>query len=543
MTQGYELKEVWGERRRLLQGFSRYGYVPQTALADLIDNSLAAGATEVRIEINELVDGSYQVLIVDNGKGMTATKLESAIAFGSPKDIQDSQLSKFGFGMKTASLEVSPDGFSILTRSQESGEVCAASLLESDQQGIGAPTVRFWEKDAINPTWLANLNALAGSNGSGTVVIWENADLKAADHYKKVLNEPREQFRRRIENRISQYLGMVFHRWIEGTTKDGYQTKIVFQGVEVQAWNPLLPEYLDESQVEPIEPFTVRGDDGEQVELTLAAWVMKKGVPKQIAERVARKNNAYQGVYLYRMDRIINNPTWFNIRSSKRDPLNGLRFSLELSPQIDDKVHLDVRKSSVDLPDDILDAITPSIENYMKIEEKRANTGKKDLNKTQTPAGALERAANRYTDLDKVAPTVRPERQSKTEVLTTNQDGVQLPLHLKELPTSLNAKHTVHLVSAAETSGLLWEPRTARDLSLQLLLNQDHDFYQKVILPSSEAAYEGFISLLIAFSRAELATQYSEFKRQFDHMRRHMSDSLEYMFEDVDVPDLSGDYE
>ena len=543
MSNEYKLKEVWGERRRLLQGFSRYGYTPQTALADLIDNSLAAGATVVKIEINELVDGTYQVFIVDNGKGMTAAKLESAIAFGSPKDIQDSQLSKFGFGMKTASLEVSPDGFSILTRSKETSDVAAASLLESDQEGVGAPTVRFWEEEFIDETWLATLNALVGPDGSGTLVVWENADLKAADHYKKEIIESREQFRKRIENRISQYLGMVFHRWIEGTAAGGRQTKIVFQGVEIQAWNPLLPAFLDESQVKPIQPFYVEGDGGDLVELTLTAWVMKKGVPKQIAQNDARKNNAYQGVYLYRMDRIINNPTWFNIRSSKRDPLNGLRFALELSPKLDDRVHLDVKKSSVDLPDEIIKAIEPAIEWYMAEEEKRAHTGKKELNKTQTPAEALEGASSRYADLEKKAPSVRPERISSTEVITTNQDGMQLPLYIRELPASIKSHISVHLVSAAETKDLLWEPFTDRDLSLHVLVNQDHDFYQKIILASPEETYEGFLALLLAFSRAELATQHSEFKRQFDHMRRHMSESLEEMFDDVDVPNLTGEYE
>jgi hypothetical protein len=59
------------------------------------------------------------------------------------------------------------------------------------------------------------------------------------------------------------------------------------------------------------------------------------------------------------------------------------------------------------------------------------------------------------------------------------------------------------------------------------------------MLPAGQEAYEGFVWLLIAFSRAELATQYSDFKMQFSHMRRHMSETLEAYSEELEMPDLS----
>jgi hypothetical protein len=538
MNSEYELIEVFGEKRRLLQGMSRYGYTPQTALADLIDNSLAAGATEVKIELVEQIDNSFKVFIGDNGKGMTKARLQLALGFGSPKEIQDSDLSKFGFGMKTASLEISPSGFSVLTRSRDTGKTSAASLLDEDQEGEGVPLSRFWTPEATDRTWTEFLNALVGTDGSGTVVIWEDADLKPADFFRVDIGS-QEQYRKRIENRIIQYLGMVFHRWIEGTAEGNTRkARIVFDGVEVEPWNPLLPEYLDSEQVDEIPPFHVTGDDGEEVEVRLTPWVMKKGVPKPVAENLARKNNRYQGIYVYRMDRIINDPSWFTIRPNKRDPLNGLRFSLELEPRLDETCHLDVKKSTVELSNEIRTKIEPYIEQYISQEEKRAHVNRKEKNKQLTPKEALDLVAKKYGDLDKRAPTVRPERQSRTEVLTTNQEGEVRPLYLRELPLTYNSKQTVHLVPAAETGSLLWEPRTARDQTLQLLINEDHDFYQKVILPATPESYEGFLSFLIAFSRAELATQYSEFKLQFAHMRRHMSETLEFLVEDLELPNL-----
>jgi hypothetical protein len=537
MEEMFDIVELHGERSRIWQGYSRYGYTPQTALADIIDNSLGAGATVVKIDISEQADGSNKVYITDNGDGMTPERFKVALAPGSPEDIQNSRLSKFGFGMKTASLEVSPEGFSVLTRSKNGGQLSAASLLREHQVGKGSIQAAIHRKPESNTTWLRYLESAAGPGGSGTVMIWENADLKKADRYKEEYGTE-DQTKKRVENRIARYLGMVFHRWIEGNNEQNRVVRIIFQGVDIEPWNPLDPKYLDRDQVSEIPPFIVSDDNGEETVVTLEPWVIDKSLSKKEAEEQARKGNKHQGIYVYRMDRIINNPQWFDLKSNKRDPLNGLRFALDISPNLDDTIHLDVKKSHIDLPDELLSQISPYVDIYIKSEEARAHKNKAEGNKTKTPLSALEAAAKKLNELEKTAPTVRPERQSNTEVITTNQDGQRLPLHMKELPSNLRGENLIHLVPASETSGYLWEPRTARDLSLQVLINEDHDFYQKVMLASTPEAYQGFVWMIAAFSKAELATQYSNFKLQFSHMRRHMSETLESYAADLEMPDL-----
>ena len=534
----FELIELRGERRRQFQGMSRYGYTPQTALADLIDNSLSAGATEISVDIREQIDGSEKVFISDNGKGISPERLPVAMAIGAPEEIQNSRLSKFGFGLKTASLEISPDGFSIVSRSAESGELVAASLFEEDQEGSGGIQARIWDADSIDPAWIRYLESVAGQDGHGTTVIWENADLKEADR-RGGRRGSEEQTKARIKNRIASYLGMVFHRWIEGNTANGQKATIKFQGEELVPWNPLLSEYLDPDQVDPIDPFTAINDDDEEIELSLTAWVMRKGVPKTEATDKAKKTARFQGIYLYRMDRIINEPSWLGISETKRNPLNGLRFALELDPSLDDSIHLDVKKSHVEHTDEIMEAITPIVSAYIDQEEARAHTGQSKANKTTTPLEVLAATSEKYKEIDKVAPSVRPARTSDTEVITTNERGQKLPLHLKELPDTLKSEATIHLVQAHEIAGQLWEPRTARDLSLQVLINTDHDFYQKVMLPASNEAFQGFIWMMLAFSRAELANQYSEFKLQFNHMRMHMTNTLDIYAHDLELPVLA----
>ena len=81
------------------------GYSVENAIADLIDNSLAAKSTLIYVDIVFDKDKSY-IRIEDNGTGMNRTRLHEALTFGKkPKDVRDpNDLGRFGMGLKTASL-------------------------------------------------------------------------------------------------------------------------------------------------------------------------------------------------------------------------------------------------------------------------------------------------------------------------------------------------------------------------------------------------------------------------------------------------------
>ena len=81
------------------------GYTTPAAVADLIDNSISAEATEISIEFFSGEDG--YVSILDNGKGMNYTELQNAMKYGSGDpnvERSSTDLGRFGLGLKTASL-------------------------------------------------------------------------------------------------------------------------------------------------------------------------------------------------------------------------------------------------------------------------------------------------------------------------------------------------------------------------------------------------------------------------------------------------------
>src|SRR5690606_1751368 len=91
-------------------------------------------------------------------------------------------------------------------------------------------------------------------DGPGTVVTWEHLD--------RVLPESRPDggwARRRLENladRSRDYLGMVFHRFLEGTATREEALSLTVHGAKARAWNPFAP--LEENRVElPFHMFEV----------------------------------------------------------------------------------------------------------------------------------------------------------------------------------------------------------------------------------------------------------------------------------------------
>ncbi len=90
----------------MLESLRGLGYVPATAIADLIDNSVAANANQVAIHLEWAGNESW-VRIVDDGEGMDDAALEAGMRLGARDPRAErtaSDLGRFGLGLKTASF-------------------------------------------------------------------------------------------------------------------------------------------------------------------------------------------------------------------------------------------------------------------------------------------------------------------------------------------------------------------------------------------------------------------------------------------------------
>ena len=88
---------------RLTESLRDIGYDFPAAVADIVDNSVMAGASNVDVQIEFDGEDSY-VAISDDGEGMTSNGLVEALRYGSRRPYGRSDLGRYGLGLKTASL-------------------------------------------------------------------------------------------------------------------------------------------------------------------------------------------------------------------------------------------------------------------------------------------------------------------------------------------------------------------------------------------------------------------------------------------------------
>ena len=101
-----QVKTIIPPAASLIKGIRAIGYSFSTAVADIIDNSITAEATEIKIYFDPLDDIPY-FLIFDNGYGMNRSELENAMLFGSNREGKidcEQDLGRFGLGLKSVSL-------------------------------------------------------------------------------------------------------------------------------------------------------------------------------------------------------------------------------------------------------------------------------------------------------------------------------------------------------------------------------------------------------------------------------------------------------
>ncbi len=133
-TKGVE--SILPDPERTKEAFSRIGYSLEEAIADLVDNSVDAGATDVLVRLLYDRKNIRRVFVVDNGRGMSEETLRRAMQFGSTLRHKRNDLGKYGIGLKSASLSQC-DQFSVLRRMGAQASELARQFAEiGDQQPI-----------------------------------------------------------------------------------------------------------------------------------------------------------------------------------------------------------------------------------------------------------------------------------------------------------------------------------------------------------------------------------------------------------------------
>jgi hypothetical protein len=328
---------------RLTGSLRDIGYDFPTAVADIVDNSVAAGATRVEVMI-EFDGPDSRVFIADDGRGMTPAALLEGLRLGTRRTYDTGELGRYGLGLKTASLSQCRS-VAVISRSTPNVVRTSARVLDLD-------IVEEWDEwVVVDPgsdpdvararQWLAE--------GTGTVVLWRSLD--------RVLPEKRPDggwARRRLDAlaaKTAEHLGIVFHRYLEGV--DARSPLVVtVNGQKVLPWNPFAPDEQETAELAAQRFEITIGDESGHVGLRRFVLPSRDrfSTPAEFERMSGPLNwNRQQGLYVYRADRLVQWGGWNGIRGID-EHTKLARAALDFGTDLDAAFNINVAKMRVSLP-------------------------------------------------------------------------------------------------------------------------------------------------------------------------------------------------
>ena len=322
----------------LVDSMRSLGYSFEDAIADLVDNSVSAKAKNIDIFQKPSENDDPELIIIDDGEGMSEGELIEALRFGSrsPNDVRESDdLGRFGLGMKTASLSQ-----------------CRQLIVASKKRGSAKIYCASWDLDVIRDTndWsviqyddeeisrLPEIKKLEEAT-TGTYVLLRNFD-RLAESSNSIENAMME-----CVARTEEHLALVFHRIM---SEDGVRISINYRKIE--PLDPFLEGHRGTQKLQ-LERIKI---DGEEITAQPFILPHMNNLSREDLKKVGGKDDlrANQGFYIYRCKRLIIWGTWFRLENKRE--LNKLaRVRVDIPNSLDSIWSIDVKKSTATIPQKI----------------------------------------------------------------------------------------------------------------------------------------------------------------------------------------------
>lgn len=322
----YQTTPAVPEASSMIETFRAIGYNIETAIADIVDNSISALAKNIWINF-EWKGSDTCLSIKDDGIGMSNDELIQAMRPGSRNPLGDrssKDLGRFGLGLKTASFSQCRR-LSVISRKEESATVFWTWDLDYVRDSGAWDIIKYLpEGDFEN-----QLNTFK----SGTVVIWNDID-RLVKNIRRDDNKALDKFLLIMEL-VKKHLSMVFHRFIESG-----KVKIFFQHRLIPAWSPFLTSEAA-TQGFPEEPLL----NGR---VTVKGYVLphksKLTEEKFLVAAGPKGWNGQQGFYVYRNERLLVAGDWLSM-FRKEEHYKLARIEINLPNSLDAEWQIDIKKS------------------------------------------------------------------------------------------------------------------------------------------------------------------------------------------------------
>lgn len=546
-----EHKVVEPDTARVVDGFRDTGYSFEASIADLIDNSIEAGASKVGVQVSLTATGEALVSVADNGSGMDLEGLENAMRYGSSEKEDQHRLGRFGLGLKTASTSFCRR----LTVLTTQGPI-----------GSGSPLAATWDLDTIaeENKWILFLgeadpnetdlfqdamDALStdalGVATSGTVVQWDKVDRLLRKQQGGAYKNPESALERRV-SRLRTHLSTVFQRFLDPGDPRAKSISIIVNGESVESWDPFCEAFV-EVEAEKSKTWSITdGADAILGEIILRAFILPPAneVEDSSYPAAAKISNDNQGIYVYREHRLIEGPSWLNIGAADTH-LNRLRVELSFPATLDPLFGVGIKKSGLHLDPGLFDELDKVLAPIRREANQRNRRGRA---KDAAIVGTGRRPADRTIDTEKGGLSLPSTSKGGDGSLTLSNNvvndlevlgpgGAPNPEFRIRVEDEAEGIHIVHTDSLED--GVLWLPSLGKGSGdTKVSINTSHDWYRKAYLPNSANSplTQAIEFLLFALAQAEMNNTQIDLSKVFEVFRIEVSRNLRRLV--ADLPEL-----
>ena len=313
-------------------------YALEAAVADLVDNSIDAGASNVLIRFIRRGPRLVSLCIVDDGRGMNEDQLHAAMALGKRRDYGPNDLGHFGLGLKAASLGQARS-LTVISRAADSRPCGMRWSKDSVGQDFMCDVVdRYYAEMLLSRPWLQV------ELGSGTVVRLDGVMDFPGALDAEITNSYLEQ----VVPRLRNHLGLVFHRLIDtrpvAITIDQEEAAVGDTGL-LQQVTPINPfDYQSSGRPDYPRTLPVRLDSGT-VELRCHMWPPRSQLA---AFKIPYSDSPHQGqgFYFYRHDRLLQAGGWNGVVHPERS-LQLARIAVDVDERLEGHLTMNPEKTRI----------------------------------------------------------------------------------------------------------------------------------------------------------------------------------------------------
>ncbi len=447
----------------LIDALQNIGYDNISAITDIVDNSIDAGATKIQIQLTKEKDG-LKIMFIDNGKGMTKEILNQALKLGSDT-LHDSisDLGKFGMGLSTAGLALA-NKTTVLTRNIEENiiykSVTDVNLIKKENAFVKI-LCEADELDKIQFEHLVNYE-------SGTIVILEDCFGIKQNEFST------------LKGKIIKNLSRIFRKFMD-------RTEFWVNDTRIQPDDPLRLEYEEfPGTLISEDDYDVNWKDsnGEERQGTLHIKIASlPECPRPVATKLGI-NMKNQGFSVLRNNREIlfgYLPLWEGI--VRHNDLNRFRGEISFSSDMDFAMGVNFRKNGIDMVDSIGNALRSQLSPQIKTVRKKYEPSQETSDEEKMEHTLAEKTINKMSNtltLPKVRKETRDILNNKNNSKVENDktpDNSKTCTPIKT--TNINAVAEFELKHMGETGNIFETNQIGKKIIISW--NIDHVFYKKFI--------------------------------------------------------------